>query len=70
MGRLFVDYEKGKTYHVVALGQHAETGEEWVLYMSVISGEEKVLLLPKTTFFEELDLPSYKGPRFIPVGTS
>jgi hypothetical protein len=52
---------RGKVYEVVAIAKHSETKEELVIYKDE---QGNVWARPKEMFFEEVDKPEYRGPRF------
>ena len=49
---------KGKTYRVIAIAEHTETGENMVVYQALY-GENKIYVRPYDMFTSEVDHEKY-----------
>lgn len=54
---------KGKEYRLIAVAKHSETLEEYVVYQKLYD-DGGFWIRPKDMFFEDIDKPDYRGPRF------
>lgn len=61
MGQKYRHY-KGNIYHVIGIGKHTETLEEFVVYRDSL--EEKIWIRPKSMFFETVTIDGKVMPRF------
>ena len=55
---------KGDICQVIGVGQHSETGEEFVVYQHDSGKENKLWIRPIAMFKEVVDKNGYHGPRF------
>ena len=60
---------KGNTYRVFGVGKHTESHDNFVLYQGLYHSPEfgvhPLWARPADLFFDEMDRPGYKGPRFV-----
>lgn len=56
------EHYKGKTYRVLSVGRHSETGEEMVIYQALY-GEQDYWVRPLKLFLESVEL---EGGRVVP----
>lgn len=61
MGQLYRHF-KGNVYEVLCDAIDTETTERVIVYQDVES--KTIWVRPKNMFFETIDRPEYKGPRF------
>lgn len=53
------EHYKGKKYHVLGIGKHSETLEEFVIYEALYDNpESKLWVRPINLFTDEVDIPS------------
>jgi hypothetical protein len=61
-------YKNGKTYKILHIGRHSETGEEMVVYQALYYsdkfGDMSIWVRPKTMFFENVIHNGESVPRF------
>ncbi len=58
---------KGKEYEVLGVGEHSETGEQFVVYKALY-GEEKIWVRPLSMWEEKVERDGKSFPRFIYLG--
>jgi len=58
---------KGKEYKLIGVAKHSETLEDYVKYEKQYD-DHALWIRPKEMFFDDVDKPEYKGPRFIFLG--
>ncbi|MBI5140393.1 MAG: DUF1653 domain-containing protein [Candidatus Vogelbacteria bacterium] len=61
------EHFKGGLYKVHSVAKHSETLEEFVVYEHLTPDKEPTgdfWVRPASMWFEEVDKPEYKGPRF------
>ncbi len=68
VGELCKHYKNGKTYLILAVAHHAETGEEMVVYQAQYDtedlGAKPVFVRPKTMFEEVIEYEGKSVERF------
>ena len=56
---------KGNEYIIICIAKHTEIDDYMVIYQDVSSA--KIWARPFKMFFDVVDKPEYKGPRFIKI---